>query len=184
MRRKYTLKLGNKSPISSARIEVLERSIADELRASVLAFRQANFLKTEWNFGLEHILRSGLITLEYQEMTGIANPLGLAAWRADVVRGVEAGWACAVRGFHFASSDPKHIRRTVLARSAFHCTRSRHPRYSFGVYVCAHYGGVSSVWVAVGLTTPAGEEEEGEEQAGTHSGVPAATGMPVVKRKW
>jgi hypothetical protein len=172
------------TPISSARLEILEGSIYDELHASFLNYRHTELLKTGWFTDLDVTLRNGLIMMEFQDLTGLRNDAGVAAWQADVVRQVPLGFRFRGQPFNFCFTDPRRIRHEIMEKFDYHKCPSTQARFSFGTYACGQYGGVVSVWVYVGLVTPAKEDQSSGNGVISRSAPKANTGMPILKRDW
>ena len=161
----------------------MERQIYEELKVGVLNWRHTRYMRTQWNTRLDPVLRNGLITYEYEAFTGIRNPLGINAWKADVTRGVNASMRFVGITIQFCYTDAHRIRHYVMDHFDLHKHPSRHAEYSFGAYVCAHYGSVCSVWVYVALMTPVREDANDKDKGG--DGQPALnTGIPLIKRIW
>lgn len=171
------------TPVSSARVEALEKEIYIELKVGILNWRHTRYMKTGWLPEMDAHLRNGLITYEYQDLTGIPNPLGLTAWKSDVSRVIPQGCNFVGIPIHFCYADPKKIRHYIIDHFDLHSHKSKNAKFSFGTYVCAHYGNVSSVWVYVALVTPV-KEEEATKRKGASGGPKVGAGMPTIKRKW
>jgi hypothetical protein len=170
-------------PVSSARVESIEADIAEEIKVGILNYRHTNFMKYRWLPQMTTVLRNGLITMEYEQLTGIANPVGLNAWKGDVSLQVEPNSSFVGQPLCFCYSDMKRIRHYIIDHFDFHKHKSKQAAYGIAAYVCPHYGNVCSVWVYLALVVPL-VEKESTKMKGAEGGPKLGSGMPVIKRKW
>ncbi|KAK2961356.1 hypothetical protein BLNAU_3802 [Blattamonas nauphoetae] len=170
--------------MSMSKAEQLEKIIYDEIKIGYVNYRNFNHIPIQFDRPIEPVLRNGLMALEYEEVTGIPNPRGIAAWHADISLKVSDGFHFVGVPIHFCYTEPKRIRKYIMATFDFHKTESKSVKYSFAVYISPQVGGISSVWTYVAMICPADEQITKKDQLSSNKVIANITGMKQIKRKW
>ena len=145
-----TKRLGTRTPPD--RLRSMEAQIEGELKTQLKLARSSG-LTTIVNKSAELVetLKRGLELQEKSRTGDDQAKSDLIPWRRDVKGKLPAGSTFKARAFHFAYTDPKKIRKSLLASVDYHEDTSDGTEYAIAVKVFAYHGGHCAVWVYFGL---------------------------------
>ena len=120
-------------------------------RSRVLA--RSSGLTTVINKSAELVdaLRRGLELQEKSRSGDSTAKQDLPRWQRDVQSRLPAGSTFRARAFHYAYTDAKKIRKTLLSSVDYAEKTDDGTEFVLAVKVFAYHGGICSVWVYFGL---------------------------------
>jgi len=147
----YTPKrLGTKTPPD--RLKSMEAQIEGELKTQLRLARSSGLL-TVVNKSAELVetLKRGLELQEDLSRGDDKAKAELTSWRRDVQSRLPSGSTFKARAFHFAYTDAKKIRKSLLAQCNYADDTGDGTEFTLAVKVFGYHGGICSVWVFYGL---------------------------------
>lgn len=143
-------RLGTKTPPD--RLRSMEAQIEGEL-STQLQLARSSGLKTIINKSQELVeeLKRGLELNEEASKGDEQAKADLLPWRRAVQSRLPAGSTFKARAFHFAYTDAKKIRKSLLAQCDYADETGDGTEFALAVRVFGFHGGICSVWVFYGL---------------------------------
>ena len=143
-------RLGTKTPPD--RLRSMEAQIEGEL-ITQLKLARSSGLTTIVNKSTELVeaLKRGLDLQERSAKGDGQAKADLGPWRRDVQGRLPAGSTFKARAFHFAYTDAKKIRKSLLAQCDYAEETGDGTEFTLAVKVFGFHGGICSVWVFYGL---------------------------------
>ena len=139
--------------VAAERLRSMEAQIEGELKTQIKLARSSG-LTTTINKSAELVdtLKHGLELQEKATMGDAQARNDLMTWEKRQVRDkLPAGSTFKARPFHFAYTDAKKIRKTLLSQCPYAEETGDGTEFAVAVKVFAFHGGICSVWVYFGL---------------------------------